>query len=77
MMEKTTSATPDGQRRLYICKVCGKEGQSMNVQQHIENNHLKDISLPCNVCGKHCRSRKALHIHNKHYHDTQMNSDQL
>ena len=27
MMEKTSSATPDGQRRLYICKLCGKDGQ--------------------------------------------------
>ena len=56
MMEKTTSATPDGRRRVYVCKVCGKEGQSIHVQNHIEAKHLEGISLPCNVCGETSRS---------------------
>ena len=79
MMEKTQSATPDGKRRLYVCKVCGKEGQSIHVQYHIESKHLEGVSLPCNFCGKRFRSRKALQIHKKHYHKSQLNlnSNQL
>ena len=67
MMEKTSSATPDGKRRLYLCKVCGKEGQSINVQKHIESKHLEGASLPCNVCGKTSRSRRALQTHKQIY----------
>ena len=52
LMEKTPNATADGQRRLYVCKVCGKEGQSKNVQNHIEANHLEEVSVPCNQCEK-------------------------
>ena len=60
LMEKTSSLTPDGKRSLYACKVCGKEGQSINVQQHIEGKHLEGAALPCNVCGKTSRSRRVL-----------------
>ena len=79
MIEKTQSTTPDGKRRLYVCKVCGKEGQSIHVQYHIESKHLEGVSLPCNFCGKRFRSRKALQIHKKHYHKSQLNlnSNQL
>ena len=77
MMEKTQSATPDGKRRLYACKVCGYEGQSIHVQYHIESKHLEGVSLPCNVCGKTFRCRKALQMHTKHYHKSQMNLNQL
>ena len=59
LMEKTSSLTPDGKRSFYAYKVCGKEGQSINVQQHIEANHLEGAVLPCNVCGKVGRSLLA------------------
>ena len=68
LMEKTSSLTPDGKRSLYACKVCGKEGQSINVQQHIEGKHLEGAVLPCNVCGKTSRSRRALQLHKRNYH---------
>ena len=67
MMEKTPNATTDGKRNLYVCKVCGKEGQSINVQTHIESNHLEGVSVPCNLCEKICRSRNALSQHMKHH----------
>merc|ERR1719222_1444621 len=47
----------------FCCNVCGKEGQSMNVQHHIESNHLEGISLPCNLCEKTYRSRTSLQNH--------------
>ena len=68
MMEKTANATADGRRRLYVCKVCGKEGQSIDVQKHIEANHLEGISIPCNMCDKSSRSRSILSKHKIAYH---------
>ena len=68
MMEKTANATADGRRRLYVCNVCGKEGQSIDVKKHIEANHLEGISIPCNMCDKSSRSRSALSKHKIAYH---------
>ena len=53
----------NGERRAKICKVCGKEGQSMAIRDHIEANHLEGVSLPCNVCEKTFRSRISLRQH--------------
>ena len=75
LMEKTSSATPDGKRPLYVCKICGKEGQSTDVQRHIEAKHLEGAALPCNICGKTSRSRNALGEHKRTYHQTK--SDQF
>ena len=55
----------DGERRAKICKVCGKEGQSMAIRDHIEANHLEGVSLPCNVCEKTFRSRMILRKHKR------------
>ena len=48
-----------------ICKVCGKEGQSGSIKDHIEANHLEEIILPCNLCDKTFRCRSALRNHNR------------
>ena len=68
LMEKTPNATADGQRKLYVCKVCGKEGQSIHVKSHIESIHLEGVTVPCNQCEKICRSRKALSYHMSQAH---------
>ena len=68
LMEKTPNATADGVRRLYACKVCGKEGQSIHIKNHIEAIHLEGISIPCNYCGKTTRSRKELTAHKHQLH---------
>ena len=57
MMSKTSKR---GQKRgkgqesnaIYICKLCGKEGEKSNVRTHIEANHIKGFSIPCNDCPK-------------------------
>ena len=57
MMRKTSKR---GQKRgkgqeskvIYICKLCGKEGEKTNVRTHIEANHIKGFSIPCNDCPK-------------------------
>ena len=53
----------------YVCKVCGKEGQSSQVQKHIESRHLEGVSISCNSCEKICRSRSALSEHKKAHHN--------
>ena len=66
MMEKTTNQVRSGTKMayVYICTVCGKEGQGIAIRDHIEANHLEGVSLPCNVCGKFFRSRSSLRKHN-------------
>ena len=54
--------------KAYICKVCGKEGQRNNIKEHIEINHLKGISIPCNLCEQNFRSRSALRWHTARIH---------
>ena len=60
MMETSQNLIPSGRERAKICKVCGKEGQAVNIRDHIEANHLEGVSLPCNACGKEFRSRMNL-----------------
>ena len=45
-----------------ICKVCGKEGQQKIIRDHIEQNHLEGISIPCGLCDKTLSSRHYLRI---------------
>ena len=66
LMEFSENLIPDGkqgERRAKVYKVCGKEGQSMAIRDHIEAHHLEGVSLPCDVCGKECRSRLILRTH--------------
>merc|ERR1712204_149839 len=55
-------------RKLGICKVCGKEGHQANIKAHIEANHITGASHPCNICGKTSRSRNALRLHKTKEH---------
>ena len=61
--EKVKSMMGKGQNGKKICNVCEKEGQWVAIRDHIEANHLEGVSLPCNVCGKECRSRNNLRRH--------------
>ena len=65
MMEKSQNMIQVGntRRAADICKVCGKEGQTQNIQHHIEANHLDGVSLTCNNCEKIFRSRASLRMH--------------
>jgi len=51
-----------------ICKVCGKEGQMINIINHIEANNITGISHTCDICGKISRSRNALRVHKATWH---------
>ena len=64
MMEKSENNYRDRNHKADRCKVCGKEGMSNAIKDHIEANHIEGIVLPCNLCGKTFRSRNALRRHN-------------
>ena len=66
MMTKTDRKVVSGW--IYSCNVCGKEGLSMNVQHHIESNHVEGINLPCSLCDKTYRSRSSLQNHKRDGH---------
>ena len=76
MMEKGTNLVTCGKdkngketlRTAFVCKVCLKEGQMVNIRNHIEANHLEGISIPCSLCQNLFRSRKALGKHKVAYH---------
>ena len=72
MMEMTQNTIRNGQsktkRRSYSCKVCGKEGYGSNIKKHIEANHLKGLSVPCDLCEKRSKSIHGLGQHKVKYH---------
>ena len=76
MMEKGQRMIPDGkqangtpkQQTVCVCKVCGKKGLVKQIRDHIEANHLRGISLPCDQCGKSFSSRTSLEFHKRKYH---------
>ena len=75
MMEQSERAISYGKgtmRLANICKVCGKEGQIVNIRDHIEANHLEGVSLPCSLCEKKFRSRQLLRSHINYHHKTQI-----
>ena len=72
LMEKGQNMIPSGAqgvlRRSIICKMCGKEGLSKHIRDHIEANHLEGISIPCGSCGKTFSSRGSLGVHEWRFH---------
>ena len=63
MMEKSQNLVLSGKRRADKCKVCGKEGETMAIKDHIEANHLEEICIPCKACDKTFKSRYSLRMH--------------
>ena len=69
MMDFSENPAIGGQKgRARICKVCGKEGNMGDIVIHIESNHITGIVIPCNICGKTKRTRKALRQHKIKFH---------
>ena len=56
------------QKNARICKVCGKEGHMTQIMNHIEANHLTNISIPCNSCDRTFNTRRALNVHQQRCH---------
>ena len=71
MMEKCQNKTANGPNSVTVahrCKVCGKEGKSNAIKDHIEANHLEGIIIPCNLCDKNFRSRNGFRTHKLRHH---------
>ena len=68
MMTFSENQTKNQQRRARVCKICGKEGDMGNIMNHIEANHIANISIPCNACGKTLHTRSALAQHKTKCH---------
>ena len=52
MMVMGLNKLPNRKDKAYVCQVCGKEGQSGSIKDHIEANHIGGISIPCTFCSK-------------------------
>ena len=63
MMGKIQNKIKSGNQAQSICKVCGKDGSTTAIRNHIEANHLEGISIPCDRCDKAFGSRVALGMH--------------
>ena len=76
MMEKDQQMIPAGMRangtlkqeKMWICKVCGKEGRWHIIKDHIEVHHLEGICIPCDLCEKTFSARNNLRIHKSKFH---------
>ena len=53
---------------VYVCNVCGKEGQQTTIKGHIEAKHVGGITIPCNMCEKIFRTRPNLRAHKRNNH---------
>ena len=51
MMTKSGNKSTSG-ARAQTCSVCGKEGQTNAIKDHIEAKHLHGVSIPCKYCAK-------------------------
>ena len=70
-MMDPTETIGSGSKRVWKCKVCGKEGQWGNIKTHIEANHISsNVSHACDICGKTSRSRNGLRQHKAKDHCT-------
>ena len=75
MMERGQKMIPSGKQAngtprqtiSWICKVCGKEGFSNHIRDHIEIKHL-EVSFSCDHCDKTLSSRDSIRKHKRVYH---------
>ena len=64
MMEKTNKKLAHLKgKRVFKCKVCGKESRAYQIKNHIEAKHLGRVIIPCDHCDKIFRTRSALYYH--------------
>ena len=68
MMEKSQNKLANGRGFADRCNVCGKEGLSYHIKDHIEANHLEGIVIPCNLCDKTFTARVNLRHHRAKNH---------
>ena len=65
MMEQSKNRV--GHQKASVCKVCGKEGFSTQIKDHIERSHLEGFIVLCDQCEKTYTTRNGLKRH-RHIH---------
>ena len=73
MMTKGKTMRKDGKQRNTACSVCGKEGQSIPIREHIEKYHIGGLEVPCSLCGKIFKARESLRKHKSFVHSQETN----
>ena len=78
LMTQSENMMTQGRGKIYLhaCKECGKEGQRVNIMNHIESNHMSGVCIPCNHCGKTLNTRQALYMHVRRNHKQSASDDQ-
>ena len=68
MMTRSNVNLDSQGQKATVCTICGKEGQKKVISNHIESNHITDVSHICDHCGHITSTRAALvkHIKSKH-----------
>ena len=67
MMTTNDARSADG-KYIATCNICGKQAKTGNMPNHIEANHISDVSYPCDLCGKVSKSRNASRMHKNRDH---------
>ena len=52
MMSRGQTMRKDGLHKNTLSIICGKEGQYVNIRDHIKARQMYSISIPCNFCKK-------------------------
>ena len=78
MMTKIKSTEQNGKQiPAYVCNICGREGRTTEIKNHIERNHLEGVSVQCTICDKTFRSRNAMYQHKGNVHNNKKSNEQL
>ena len=54
--------------KLWLCKVCGKEGLRSTVKNHVEAKHITGVTHTCKICGKVLKTKNTLAWHVSRIH---------
>ena len=69
MGEMGNTLQSDIMKPKIACEVCGKEGTLKTIRDHIDQHHIKDIVLPCGVCGQVFKTKSMLRMHTLRMHE--------
>ena len=54
--------------KLWLCKVCGKEGLRTTIRNHVEAKHITGVTHTCKICGKVVKTKNTLAWHMSRIH---------
>ena len=54
--------------KLWVCKVCGKEGLRTTIRNHVEAKHITGVTHTCKICEKVLKTKNTLAWHVSRIH---------